>query len=197
MIRKLALTFVMLAIAAGTAAAAEHKPIGLGFHHPDVPIGGRWWINDTWGVDFGFGYVADLQNNVSVTGKTNTFQTYDFDLGAPYVLTKWDQVKVIARPGVFYEIKEDLPYFVDSDVVKWAHAWGFSAELEVEYFVAKNLSISGSTGIEYVSSTTNFLDPDFPDPENPTQVTNTFFSTTARDFTSIGFHVYLFGREKD
>lgn len=195
MFRKFALPLLLIALATGTSAAAENRSIGVGFHHPNYPIGARWWINDSWAADFAFGYTADLQNNVSETGKTNTFQTYQFEVGAPWAFRKWDQVKVILRPGMFYSIAEDIPYFVESDQVENATSWGFSGELEVEYFVAKNLSISGSTGIEYVSNTNNFLDPDFPDPDNPIRRTDTFFSTTARDFTSIGFHVYLFGKE--
>ena len=160
------------------AHAAEMKG-GLGFHNPDFPIGIRHWMSDQYAIDLGLGFNSSNDKlesaGLSTEDKRNSF---GFDVGVPIVLKKWDRVRLEGRPGFEYASSKHEPPAAASVTLT---SWQVSGELEVEIMLMDNVSISASHGIAY------FNQHDDQDPKE----TLTEFLTTGNDFTTLGFHVYL------
>ncbi len=197
--RMLSLALVMLLTAAAGAWAAdnesgghpgmaEHNSIGLGFHTgtlADVgdvtihgaPIGMRWWLpGQRIGIDAGFGLGSS-----DVPGTDESLSHWAIDIGVPFVLKSWNKVHFLARPGVNFgseDIEVDTAPFAKDQLT----LFGFTAELETEVFLADNVTVSASHGIGYLSA-----NPPGPG-DNITQ-----WGTLGREFTQVGFHVYLWG----
>ena len=187
---------VVLALTMATGAAfadapdAEHNSIGLGFHslaiptlnsselRVNAPIGVRWWLSgQKIGVDLGVGFRSDHAT------PDETLSSWAVDVGVPIVLHSWDRVHFLFRPGLNYASQEEILSLTptvekDSDTFMT-----ISAELEAEVFLADNVSVSASHGIGFVS-----YNPAEEDEESTTD-----FGTFGTNFTSLGFHIYLWG----
>ena len=189
---------------AATGAFADdltpHYKIGLGFHNagplldpggghpapPGAPIGVRWWIPDSRiGFDVGFGFqthTAELNRDENETG-------WAIDLGLPVVAKSWDRVHVLVRPGFTYGSQQEGYKDIDDrfDTANITE-WGITGEAEAEVFLADNFSVSAAEGVAFGKVTVpgdvsgSGRDEDF-----------TVFGTIGSDFTTIGFHVYLWG----
>jgi len=179
----------VLALLLTAPAHAEGTMGGLGFRTGTSPfmnlpitplqveasptIGGRHWLNPKVGLDFGLGY-----NQLKVDPGSSTWTGFSFDVGLPISIKKVnDKVNFIFRPGFQWGSLEDES---GTPTVKWS-ATAISGELEVEWMVADNLSISAAHGISYNSVS--------DDGTPKTEVTS--FRTTGSNFMNLGFHVYL------
>jgi hypothetical protein len=175
--RLLAVAVLALALTAGRASAEPpmHYQGGLGFHDSAAPIGGRWWLNDKFAIDAGFGISSrDI-------GSDN-LKHWAIDLGIPILLKSWDRVHFILRPGVMMESQDVVTDVGPPIVIDQDKTTTFGAELEAEVFLADNLTMSASHGLAIVN-----VNPAGPGPSY------TDWSTTGSNFTELGFHVYLFG----
>jgi hypothetical protein len=167
------------AMAQDSDGIARHNSIGLGFHNVEAPIGIRWWFpGQKVGLDLGLGILTDEEFDEAVTD-------FAFDVGIPFVAQSWDRAHILVRPGLLYESDEfaddpdlsgPLPPVTGAD-----NRFTLSLELEAEVFLANNVSFSASHGIGFVN-----IDPEAGDSE-------TRFGSLGRNFTEIGFHVYLWG----
>jgi hypothetical protein len=176
----------------GASQEAEPAPhrVGIGFHSSDTPIGGRWWMsNNQYALDLGFGLgtekgvtLIDTNNNgANDTRVEQTLAHWTVELGMPWAITRWSKVAVMLRPGFRYTSEDDLESFLaDGERVK-RNTYGVTAELGVEWQIARNLGISASHGLAY--STTKL--------DQEGAVSQWALDTTASDFTSLGFYVYL------
>jgi hypothetical protein len=164
-------------------SSAEHKRCGPGFHSIEAPIGIRMWLpSEKVGIDLGFGFdsePASIDPNESVT-------RYAIEAGVPFVCHSWDRVHALIRPGVLYQ-SQQLGF--DSDLVTPGVQFDTEnqttldvmLEGEAEVFLADNVSVSATHGIRFRS-----FDPGFG------ADTQTSFGTLGHNFTTIGFHIYLF-----
>ena len=185
------LALAALALLLAAPAHAQGPKGGFGFRTTTTPfmnlpivssflvfeapptVGIRHWVNPNVGVDFGIGY-----NNLKLEPGPTTYTGFTFDLGVPLsVKAVNDKVNLIFRPGFQWGSVEDES---GTPTVKWT-GMAISGELEVEWMVADNLSISASQGIAYNTVT---------DDGSP-KVEVTSFRTTGSNFMNLGFHVYL------
>jgi hypothetical protein len=172
---------VALALAAASPISAHaqdgavHHSVGYGFHTLSAPIGVRWWVaNQQVAVDLGFGIGSDDIG-------TESLMNWSLEAGVPILLRSWDRVHVLVRPGILYTSQDE----VVGTTIESGTILDLSAELEAEVFLADNLSVSASHGFEI--STNN-------PPGTGESTTN--WSTFGNNFTTIGFHFYLWGGEK-
>ena len=157
---------------------AQHAHGGLGFHDTSAPIGFRWWMTgQKVAFDAGLGFGSDPAPGFPDEKITN----WTIDLGVPLVMRSWDRAHVLFRPGFNYHSQQRVvpaPTFDTDDET----SFGLTAEIEAEVFLVDNVSFSASHGIEFTS-----LDP----VGTGDSITN--FSTIGRNFTQVGFHMYILG----
>jgi len=173
-IRLIVLALIVQAGVASAQGSPEHYKGALGFHSVDAPLGVRWWLSDKLAFDAGLGFGSNEVAN-------ENFSNFTFDLGLPVMLKSWDKVHFIVRPGILYHSQEVIvalgpPLNKDSDT-----SMSIGGELEAEVFLADNFSVSAAHGIAIVNT-----DP-------AVGGSSTDWGTTGSNFTSVGFHVYLFG----
>jgi hypothetical protein len=176
---------VLLAVAlspppARAQAPARHLNGSLGFHHVEAPLGGRWWLSgQRIGLDGGIGF-SSVPSTIYSDEK---LQSWAFEFGVPIVLRSWDRVHFMVRPGLLWRTEEFVisapPARFDTDNLS---QFDLSGELEVELFLADNVSVSASHGIAL-----SIADP--PGPGG----SQTSLNTLGNNFTTIGFHIYFFG----
>ena len=173
-----------LCSAAAVHADATHLNGGLGFHESSAPIGVRWWLSDQKvGIDAAIGF-SSTPSAVSSKDKEKGFT---LDVGVPWVLKSWDGCHVMFRPGLLYRSQEigfdsdPITAGVQFDTEKDTQ-FAVQGEIEAEVFLRDNVSVSAAHGIRFTSE-----NPPGPG-DNLTE-----FSTTGNNFTTIGFHVYIFG----
>ena len=198
-----ALTLTMLGFAATASAqdhvdrhgdgVASHNTIGLGFHTAEAPVGLRWWFpGQKMALDLGFGVTSDEVDDSAFGEEVNESTLgWTIDAGLPLVMRSWERVHVMLRPGILYSSQE-FPFDVDAGPgveIEMESATSFAGRLEIEaeVFLANNFSVSASHGIEFASSKPA-VPPGAPDAESSTN-----FRTIGGNFTSVGFHVYLWG----
>jgi len=98
----------------GSAWGVDKKgKFGLGFFNDDAPLGGRYWVTDKIGIDFGFG--IDLRNVVDSTVSINlaplkapnpgkkTLSEIRLDGGVPFNVIQMEKVNFLIRPGFTYQ----------------------------------------------------------------------------------------------
>lgn len=165
---------VLLVMLAGTSVLAqnEHHPIGLGFHDSVAPIGVRYWFE---GQKIGLDAAVGIETQ---DAGDESLMDFAFDFGLPLVIRSWDRVHALVRPGVQY-ISDQVLLAGDKER---ASTLGVLLEIEAEVFLAENASVSASHGIRV----TNYNPAGDGD-------SSTEFHTIGREFTQVGFHVYLFG----
>lgn len=183
-----------LLVASSTTVHADEMTSaagGLGFrtnavHTPnaselrlDAPVGVRWWFGpQKVGLDLGVGFAS---HHDELADKATS--DWSVDAGIPIALKRWERVRVIARPGINYTAQEDYingstPGTFEKITDKFTTITG---EVEAEVFLVQNVSLSASQGIGWVSYS----------PGEAGAKTTTDFSTFGRNFTSVGFHVYM------
>lgn len=165
----------LLLVMGAASAHAEGMKGGLGFHNSDAPVGFRHWVSEKMAVDLGIGFSSADAGDESLTGFT-------IDAGLPISLKKWDKVNFMLRPGIQYNT-EDVFYDngVDPISKEKVNTFGVSGEFEVEVELAENFTVSAAHGLGFSSQKL--------DVSGAESVTG--FSTTGNNFTTIGFHVYL------
>jgi hypothetical protein len=168
---------------------ATHASGGLGFHDIAAPVGIRWWMSgQKVGIDLGVGFGSDPAL-IDPDEKENHFA---FDVGVPIVMHSWEGAHVLFRPGLLYTSQQvgfdsdpGIGFTFDTDN---ATSMNIRAEVEGEVYLRDNVSVSASTGLEFVSTQAANTTPGSPDPDSQTS-----FGTIGRQFTQIGFHLYFFG----
>jgi len=155
---------------------AEHHSVGIGFHNANAPIGVRWWLsNQKLAIDLGFGFHSEPSELFT----DEHLKGWAIDAGVPIVLKSWTRFHALLRPGLYYEHQEtDVPgptFAPAKDKL-----FIVSGQIEAEAFLVDNFSVSAATGIAWQKS-----DPEFGDSE-------TSFITEGGNFTTVGFHAYLF-----
>jgi len=164
--------------------SGEHKSIGLGFRNSEAPVGVRWWLaGQKVGVDLGVGFSSESAFFEGYPDDNTT--SLAFEVGIPIVVKSWSRFHFLFRPGFMYQKDEVVisdataaePFATDD--IKTIR---ISGELEAEYFLVDNVSVSAAHGLAYESTEFPGVDDKF-----------TSFSTVGDNFTSLGFHVYLFG----
>ena len=178
-----------------SAQAADDMKGGLGFHVGGSPfgtiltfvtpgtqaaptLGGRQWFTSNIGVDLGVGFNSFKAEQGT---QTETWTGIGFDIGLPIVVKKFDRVNFIFRPGFQYGTLEDKDESVIPTVTTKFTMTGFSGELEAEWMVADNVSISAAHGIAY-----NTMKDD-----GTPEIKFTSIGTTGSNFTQLGFTIYL------
>ncbi len=165
---------------------ATHNSGGLGFHNTSEPIGVRWWLaGQKVGIDAAVGFSSTPVDPFTAGSEKEKESSWGVDVGVPIVIHSWDMVHVLFRPGVVYTSQElKSPDGLGGFTKRTPKAWDVQAEIEAEVFLRQNVSVSASHGIAFES-----FDPDLPGIDKSTS-----FFTTGNNFTTIGFHVYLFGK---
>jgi len=182
---------------------AVHNSIGLGFHNTEAPIGVRWWFaGQKVGLDLGIGVTNIEAEDASSLGPgfdpddpavdDETIMGWALDVGVPLVLRSWPKAHFMVRPGLLFTSQE-VPF--DEDLAtpgvqfdtESETSFAVRSELEGEVFLADNVSVSASHGLQFTSSTPADF-PGFAESES-----STTFSTFGRNFTTVGFHWYLWG----
>ena len=175
-LKKTFISAAALMLVMGAASAhAEGVKGGLGFHNTEAPIGIRHWVSEKMAVDLGIGFSSADAGSETLTGFT-------IDAGLPISMKKWDKVNFILRPGIIYNT-EDVFYDdgINPPSKEKFNTFGVSGEFEVEVELAENFTVSAAHGIGFSSSKLDISGAE----------SVTGFSTTGNNFTTIGFHVYL------
>jgi hypothetical protein len=164
-----------------SGAALNTGPIGFS---ASPTVGIRHWFTSQMGGDIAVGFATvSVDNNGTTTDEGSGFA---FDLGLPISLKSWDKVNFIFRPGFAYQSAtlKDKTSPTPPNELK-ANVYAATGELEVEWMLAENVSISAAHGIAYSSSKLEDNDT----PTNELKITG--FNTIGANFTQLGFHVYL------
>ncbi len=169
--------------AALTAEGATHKTFGPGFHSVEAPVGFRYWISDQkFALDLGLGF-----NSVPAGIDPNEKEkSYAFEVGVPIVCHSWDRAHALIRPGILYQSQQigfdvdpgtsGVQYDTDNETT-----FDLLLEGEAEVFLVDNVSVSAAHGLRFRRFTPAFG----ADGESS-------FGTRGNNFTTIGFHIYLF-----
>lgn len=169
-----------VASAQGTAqqATADHEQGGVGFHSIQAPLGGRWWLNPKFAIDAGLGFGSNE------SGAGTSLSNWALDLGVPITMRTFDRLSVMFRPGILYQSVEVItdtgpPIVTDNDT-----QMALNLELEAEVFLTDHFSVSASEGLAFINTS----------PAGGSSTTD--WGTTGANFTTLGFHVYMFGSKK-
>lgn len=151
---------------------------GLGFHSTAAPIGFRHWVSEKMAFDLGVGFS-------SADAGDETLSDFTIEAGLPISMKKWDKVNFMLRPGILYNT-EDFFFDADGDPLtadtkEKINTFGIMGEFEVEVTLAENFTVSAAHGLAYSSTKL--------DVSGAESVSG--FGTTGNNFTTIGFHVYL------
>lgn len=195
LMKKLAITCLFMIIAASAyaqstsmggfgfrqGAALNTGPVGIS---ASPTVGIRHWFTSSMGGDIAVGFVS---TSLELNGtKTDEGSGFAFDAGLPISMKSWDKVNVIFRPGFAFQsaTAKDKTSPTPPNELK-ATVYAVTGELEVEWMIAEKLSISAAHGIAY--SSTKIEDNDSP--VNEAKLSG--FGTIGNNFTTLGFHVYL------
>ena len=177
-----ALTGVASAQGTTEEVAVHHEQGALGFHSIQAPLGGRWWLNEKFAIDVGLG--VGSQEEPLPGGESTNLSSWAFDLGVPIRMRSYDRLHVLFRPGILYQSQEVVtdpgpPVAKDSDT-----QMALNLEVEAEVFLTDHFSVSASEGFAFISN-------------SPAQGESTNdWGTTGANFTTLGFHVYMFGSKQ-
>ncbi len=159
---------------------AVHKSGGIGFHQTAAPLGVRWWLaGRKVAIDLGAGFSSDP----SLVYGGKHLKAFAISGGVPICVQSWSRMHILFRPGVLYQTQQfdaspgpPTPFATESE-----KTLTISGEIEAEAFLLENFSVSASTGVAYES-----FDPGFGGPKDKS------FRTVGGNFTTVGFHAYLF-----
>jgi hypothetical protein len=152
--------------------------LAIGFHNPDAPLGARFWfMGRRIGLDFGAGYSIDEPQNAS-----GHLVTFNLDGGIPITIGHWDRLRLIARPGVLFQSRDDEILREDVDgnplpsIVERNNTVVLRGEIETEFFLIDRMSVSIGYGAQYNPAGTGSSES---------------FSSFGSNLFDIGLHVYL------
>lgn len=173
------------------AVHAEDRMGGIGFRSlaaagGQPALGIRHWLTDQLGFDAAIGFsTSSFKQGVPLT-TTDEVSGVSFDIGVPISAKKWDRVNLLVRPGFTYgtETQKDKTAPTPPNEFKFK-TLAVAGEIEVEVMVADKLSVSAAHGVAWQSQ--KFEDNDTP----VNQFKSSTFRTLGNNFTSFGFHVYL------
>ena len=191
-------TALMFVVAAVPASAASLAPAdtarkmmmgGIGFRAPITAvsnwlvepqampsIGIRQWFNKRFGFDLAVGYYQ-----AEIKPLPEKFTGYAVDTGIPISIKRPSQkVNLILRPGFTWGQLEDVDETPPPLTIEW-DLLGTTLDLEVEWMVADNLSLSASHGVGYFRLRDN----------GSPKTSRTYAGTLGSNFTELGFHVYF------
>ncbi|NOT34725.1 MAG: hypothetical protein HOP12_11220 [Candidatus Eisenbacteria bacterium] len=175
------LSLAALTTLAGSAAwAKDMKGMwGLGYTRSEFPIGARFWLSPSVGLDLGVGFSAFTPDGGD--GQT----AFGVDVGVPFVVASTENAHFFVRPGIsFADNGAEVGPFTDAVSQFWV-----SGTLGAEYFFTDSFSIQAGHGILYRSVTTEFeVSPGVTD-----EVTDSYIESEAFGISSIGFHWYWGG----
>ncbi len=185
---------VMMAFAALLAAPVVHAdgPMGgLGFRSlsgggATPSIGVRHWLNERAGFDAGIGFLTASNESGTPLVTTDEATGFSFDVGVPISARRWEKVNVLVRPGFVYGTATTKVKALPTPPNEFKQTLvSVSGEIEVELMLAEKVSISAAHGVAYQ----RFKFKDNDSPANETR--GSAFRTIGSNFTSLGFHVYL------
>ena len=149
-------------------------------------IGVRHWLSERVGLDGAIGFATA---SAEVAAADTLFEKTEgtaltFDAGVPFSMKKWEKVNLIVRPGLIWSRATLKGKTTPTPPKDTATLMVFTGEIEVEWMVAEHLGISASHGIAYSS---------FKEENGSSTIDfkSTGFLTTGNNFTSLGFHVYV------
>jgi hypothetical protein len=159
---------------------AVHKSGSIGFHQAAAPLGVRWWLaGQKVAIDLGVGFSSDP----SLAYGDKHLKSFAISGGVPICVQSWSRMHVLFRPGVLYQSQQfdasagpPAPFTTESE-----KTLTISGEIEAEAYLLENFSVSASTGVAYES-----FDPGFGGAKEKS------FRTVGGNFTTVGFHAYLF-----
>lgn len=171
------------ALAADMGTEARHHRVGPGFHSVEAPLGVRWWFSgQKVAIDLGLGFSSEPAS-IDPNEKETSFA---LEAGVPIVCHSWDRVHALIRPGILYQ-SQQIGFDADGttpglqyDTVN-ATTFDIMLEGEAEVFLAEQVSVSAAHGIGLRRFSPGFG----ADSE-------TSFGTRGNNFTTIGFHIYMF-----
>jgi hypothetical protein len=168
-----ALVLVVLACGAAAARADDFQPstIGIGFHAIRAPLGVRWWIGENHALDLNAGFTSDGING-------ERLNQFNFQVGMPIVVRRIGRLAAELRPGLGYEIQDQVNFFGPTRTTD--HLIEPSLELEAEVMAIDHLGISGGFGIQMVARK--------PGAGGATTVS---WATGASNIAHLGLHLYL------
>lgn len=164
-------------------AGPVHKSVGCGFHSIEAPLGLRWWFAEQkMAFDLGLGFTSSPAG----IDPDESEKAYALEFGVPIVLHRWDRAHALLRPGLLHQTQQ---IGFDADPVTPGVQFDTEnqtrldilLEAEAEVFLADNVSVSAAHGIGV-----RRFDPGFGGD------TSTSWGTRGNNFTTIGFHVYMF-----
>jgi hypothetical protein len=165
------------------SAGPSHKSFGAGFHSIEAPLGFRWWLGEQkLAFDFGLGFTSTPAG----IDPNEREKSYAFEVGVPIVCHSWERAHALIRPGLLHQTQQigidadpgtpGLQYDTENQT-----QLDVMLEGEAEVFLADNVSVSAAHGIAV-----SRFDPGFGGD------TQTVWGTRGNNFTTIGFHVYMF-----
>ena len=171
------------ALAAEHAGEHSHKQVALGFHSVEAPLGYRWWFPGRMvALDLGFGFTSEP----AAIDLNESEKSFAIEGGLPIVAYSWNRAHALFRPGVLYQ-SEQIGYDADGVTpgVQFATEnqtrLDLMLEAEAEVFLVDNVSVSAAHGFGL-----HRFDPGFG------ADSQTSFGTRGNNFTTIGFHLYMF-----
>ena len=182
----LAASTVITLCLGGTALAqdgATHKHLGMGFHSVEAPIGLRWWMSSQkFAIDLGLGFGSQPAG----IDPDETEKNWALEAGVPIVCHSWDRAHALIRPGILYQ-SQQIGFDADGTTpgvqfdTENATALDVMLEGEAEVFLVDNVSVSAAHGFAL-----RRVDPGFG------ADTETSWGTRGNNFTTIGFHIYMY-----
>ena len=173
----------LMAVLPMPALAATHAAGGIGFRDSSAPLAVRWWLGGAQRVAIDVGAGFSSQKVESGSDSKRLFD-YAVDVGVPILAKSWEQAHLLLRPGILVASEEAARYNLQSGRITGSDRGSLvllSLELEAEVFLVKNVSISAAHGIGVVND------------KRLGQERPASFGSFGENFTSLGFHVYLFG----
>ena len=180
----------LLALPAISLAKDMTGKYGLGYFNSDAPVGARFWASERLGVDIGVGFESVQEmwspdpGNVDATKES--FTSFWFEAGFPYVVFPGDRANFFIRPGVVLGILDDRVYgTVTEDGNGLDETWTqitFSLTPGAEVFFGEHFSLEAGHGIQIQITTP----PDAISDESFTDI-----KTFDASVTYLGFHFYF------
>ncbi len=178
--RKLFLWALIAALAAPLTVNAMDMTgkWGLGYFRSETPIGARFWLGESVGLDVGVGFESEDLGDESAT-------SFFFEAGVPFVVYAADRANFLFRPGISWANLDARPFGIDSEE-KW-NRLTFTMMPVAEVFFGEHFSLEAGHGIEIERVSY----PDEAEFGGLRDETRTDFRSIGASVTQIGFHFYF------
>ena len=121
--KKFLMLLVVLAAVISFSTSASAGKMGIGYMNSGTPLGMKMWLSDSFGLDFGLGFA------------TGAGQNFALEVGVDMVMAKVDATQFQLRGGMAMNFGAVTNLY-----------WPLG--LNIEYYVAKNLSLNMGAGIQ-------------------------------------------------